>query len=266
MMRLVLEVWRQRNPDEAGRFVRYETQEATPDMSLLELLDVVNEDLVSRGDEPIAFDSDCREGICGTCGFMVNGLAHGPLQGASACQVHLRHFEDGDTLWIEPFRAAAFPLIKDLVINRGALDRIIAAGGYVSVNTGNAPEANISTIRKEDAERAMDAAACIACGACIAACPNASAALFTGAKVTHLNRLPEGQPERGRRALAMARAASQEGFGHCTFAGECETACPKSIPLEVITRMNRDYLAARLSGEGRARPRHIPPGTPKRQR
>lgn len=246
-MRIALEVWRQRSPEEPGRFVRYETTEASPDMSLLELLDVVNEGLVRSGEEPIAFDSDCREGICGTCGFMVNGLAHGPLQGAAACQVYLRNFRDGATLYLEPFRANAFPLIKDLVINRGALDRIIAAGGYVSVNTGNAPEANTSTIRKARAERAMDAAACIACGACIAACPNASAALFTGAKITHLGSLPEG-------------------FGHCTFAGECETACPKSIPLEVITQMNHDYLKARLSGEDRAPPRHIEPGTPKRRR
>ena len=266
MMRIALEVWRQRSPDEAGRFVRYETHEASPDMSLLELLDVINEGLVQKGEEPIAFDSDCREGICGTCGFMVNGLAHGPLQGTAACQVYLRHFRDGETLFLEPFRAKAFPLIKDLVISRGALDRLIAAGGYVSVNTGNAPEANTSTIRKDDAERAMDAAACIACGACVAACPNASAALFTGAKITHLGSLPEGQPERGRRALRMVRAAATEGFGHCTFAGECETACPKSIPLQVITQMNRDFLAARISGDERGEARHIAPGTPKRRR
>lgn len=265
-MRIALEVWRQRSPDAPGQFVRYETTEASPDMSLLELLDVVNEGLVQKGEEPIAFDSDCREGICGTCGFMVNGLAHGPLQGAAACQVYLRNFRDGETLWIEPFRARAFPLLKDLVINRSALDRIVAAGGYVTVNTGNAPEANTSTIRKDNAEQAMDAAVCIACGACIAACPNASAALFTGAKITHLGKLPEGQPERGRRALRMVRAAAAEGFGHCTFAGECETACPKSIPLQVITQMNHDYLAARLSGEGHAQPRHIEPGTPKRRR
>ncbi|MDI1482271.1 succinate dehydrogenase/fumarate reductase iron-sulfur subunit [Polyangium sp. y55x31] len=265
-MRIALEVWRQRSPEEPGRFVRYETTEASPDMSLLELLDVINEGLVSEGEEPIAFDSDCREGICGTCGFMVNGLAHGPLQGAATCQVYLRSFRDGETLFLEPFRAHAFPLIKDLVINRSALDRIITAGGYVSVNTGNAPEANTSTIPKDLAEQAMDAAACIACGACIAACPNASAALFTGAKITHLGKLPEGQPERGRRALRMVRAAAAEGFGHCTFAGECETACPKSIPLQVITQMNHDYLAARLRGEGRATARHIEPGTPKKRR
>lgn len=264
-MRIALEVWRQRSPEEPGRFVRYETTEASPDMSLLELLDVVNEGLVREGEEPIAFDSDCREGICGTCGFMVNGLAHGPLQGAATCQVYLRSFRDGETLFLEPFRASAFPLIKDLVINRSALDRIITAGGYVSVNTGNAPEANTSTIPKNLSEQAMDAAACIACGACIAACPNASAALFTGAKITHLGKLPEGQPERNRRALRMVRAAAAEGFGHCTFAGECETACPKSIPLEVITQMNHDYLAARLRGEGRAA-RHIEPGTPKKRR
>lgn len=246
MMRLLFDVWRQASPKENGRFERYEVADMTPDMSLLEALDVVNQNLIVEGKEPIAFDSDCREGICGSCGFLVNGVAHGPLSGAAVCQVHLRHFRDGDLLSLEPFRAAAFPLVKDLVVDRRALDRIIAAGGYVSVNTGSAPEASTLRVGKEETERAMDAAACIGCGACVAACPNASAALFTGAKIGHLGELPQGQPERERRALAMVRRAESEGFGHCTTAGECEAACPKRIPLRVIARMNRDHLRARL--------------------
>jgi succinate dehydrogenase / fumarate reductase iron-sulfur subunit len=264
-MRLVLNVWRQKGPREKGAFVQYEANDLSPDMSLLEMLDVVNETLIAGGKEPIAFDHDCREGICGSCGFMVNGLAHGPLKGTAACQVYLRHFRDGETLYLEPWRAAAFPPIKDLCVDRSALDRIIAAGGYISVNTGSAPEANTIPVPKPAAEAAMDAAACIQCGACVAACPNASAALFTGAKIAHLGRLPQGEPERARRALRMVMQAKDEGFGHCTSVGECEAVCPKSISLDVIARMNKDYLIGRLSGAAaREEPRAIPPGTPKR--
>ncbi len=251
MMRLSLDVWRQKSPVDVGRFVRYEARDVSPDMSLLELLDVINEGIILRGEEPIAFDHDCREGICGSCGFIVNGIAQGPQNGAAACQVYMRHFKDGQTLRFEPFRAAAFPLIKDLVVDRSALDRIVMAGGYISVNTGSAPEANTTAVRKEDTDNALDAAACIGCGACVAACPNASAALFTGAKIAHLSSLPQGQPERQRRALRMVMRARDEGFGHCTTAGECEAVCPKRIPLRVIAHMNRDWLRARLAGENR---------------
>lgn len=252
MMRLILDVWRQKTRLDVGRFVRYEAREVTAEMSLLELLDVVNEGLVLRGDEPIAFDNDCREGICGSCGFLVNGLAHGPQDGAAACQVYLRRFKSGQTLRLEPFRAAAFPIIKDLVVDRSALDRIIMAGGYVSINAGSAPEANTTAVRKVDTDSALDAATCIGCGACVAACPNASAALFTGAKLTHLGSLPQGQPERSRRVLHMVEVARDEGFGHCTTAGECEAVCPKRIPLRVIARMNRDWLRASMAAENRA--------------
>jgi succinate dehydrogenase / fumarate reductase iron-sulfur subunit len=243
-MRLILHVWRQKAAASAGRMVRYESNEVNPDMSMLELLDVMNEGLILKGEEPIAFEHDCREGICGSCGFMVNGIAHGPLPGTTVCQLSMRHFKDGQELYLEPWRAKAFPVIKDLVVDRAAFDRIIAAGGYVSVPTGSPPDGNTILVPKENADRAMDAAACIGCGACVAACPNASAALFTGAKIAHLGLLPQGQPERDRRALSMVRRYNAEGFGSCTNIGECEAACPKEISLEVIARMNRDFIGA----------------------
>src|ERR1700686_4837123 len=243
-MRLILHIWRQKHATTPGRMVRYETNDANPDMSMLELLDVINEDLILKGDEPIAFEHDCREGICGSCGFMINGIAHGPLPATTVCQLTMRHFEDGAELYIEPWRAKAFPVIKDLIVDRGAFDRIIEAGGYISVPTGSAPDGNAIPVPKEDADRAMDAAACIGCGACVAACPNASAALFTGAKIAHLGLLPQGQAERSRRALRMVAQYNLERFGQCTNIGECEAVCPKGIPLEVIARMNRDYLKA----------------------
>jgi succinate dehydrogenase / fumarate reductase iron-sulfur subunit len=216
-------------------------------MSFLEMLDVLNQRLVERGEDPVAFDSDCREGICGMCGFLVNGVPHGPLRNATICQTHMRHFSDGETLRLEPWRAAAFPVLRDLCVDRSAFDRIIAAGGYVSVRTGSAPEANAILVPKPAADRAMEAAACIGCGACVAACPNASAALFTGAKIAHLAALPQGQPERGARVIGMSEQAREEGFGHCTTIGECAAACPAGIQLEVISRMNRDFLKATLS-------------------
>lgn len=245
-MRLILHIWRQKSPSAPGKMMRYETADVNPDMSVLEMLDVVNEDLIQKGEEPIAFEHDCREGICGSCGFMINGVAHGPLPATTVCQLTMRHFKDGAELRIEPWRARAFPVIKDLVVDRAAFDRIIAAGGYVSVPTGSAPDGNTIPVPKEESDRAMDAAACIGCGACVAACPNASAALFTGAKISHLSLLPQGQPERSKRALAMVRQYNAEGFGSCTNIGECEAACPKEISLEVIARMNRDWLAASL--------------------
>jgi succinate dehydrogenase / fumarate reductase iron-sulfur subunit len=225
-VRIVLEIWRQKDARDEGRFVRYEVPDVTEHMSFLEMLDVLNLRLVERGEDPVAFDSDCREGICGTCGFLVNGEAHGPLPHATICQTHMRHFADGDRLRLEPWRAAAFPVLRDLCVDRSALDRIIASGGYVTARTGSAPEANAIPVPKAAADRAMEAAACIGCGACVAACPNASAALFTGAKITHLGVLPQGQPERGRRALAMTSQALAEGFGHCTTIGECAAVCP----------------------------------------
>jgi succinate dehydrogenase / fumarate reductase, iron-sulfur subunit len=243
-MRLVLQVWRQKNAASGGRMVRYETRDANPDMSMVELLDVINEDLIRKGEEPIAFEHDCREGICGSCGFMINGIAHGPLPATTVCQLTLRHFRDGAELYLEPWRARAFPVVKDLVVDRGAFDRIIAAGGYISVPTGSAPDGNTIPVAKDDSDRAMDAATCIGCGACVAACPNASAALFTAAKITHLGLLPQGQPERHERALAMVRQFNAEEFGSCTNIGECEAVCPKEIKLEAIARMNRDFLKA----------------------
>ena len=243
-MRLILHVWRQKSAGSKGRMVRYETNDANPDMSMLELLDVVNEGLILQGEEPIAFEHDCREGICGSCGFMINGIAHGPLPATTVCQLSMRHFKDGQELYLEPWRAKAFPVIKDLVVDRSAFDRIIAAAGYISVPTGSAPDGNTILVPKENADRAMDAAACIGCGACVAACPNASAALFTGAKIAHLGLLPQGQPERHQRALSMVRQWNAEGFGSCTNIGECQAVCPKEISLDVIARMNRDFINA----------------------
>ena len=243
-MSLILHVWRQKNAASPGRMVRYDAKDVNPDMSMLELLDVVNEDLILKGEEPIAFEHDCREGICGSCGFMINGIAHGPLPATTVCQLTMRHFRDGDELFIEPWRAKAFPVIKDLIVDRSAFDRIIEAGGYISVPTGSAPDGNAIPVPKEDADRAMDAAACIGCGACVAACPNASAALFTGAKIAHLGLLPQGQPERYQRALRMVRQFNAEEFGGCTNIGECEAVCPKEIKMEVIARMNHDFIQA----------------------
>jgi succinate dehydrogenase / fumarate reductase iron-sulfur subunit len=245
-MRLTLKVWRQAGPADPGRFETYEAPAVSPDMSFLEMLDVVNEGLDAEGRTPIAFDHDCREGICGACGMVINGVPHGPLMATTTCQLHMRHFRDGDTITVEPFRAKAFPPIRDLVVDRGALDRIIVAGGYISVATGNAVEANTIPVPKPAAERAMDAAACIGCGACVAACPNGSAMLFTAAKVTHLGVLPQGQPERGRRVLAMVDRMDLEQFGGCTNYGECTLACPKSIGQENIAWMNREFLRASL--------------------
>ncbi|HEV8042127.1 MAG TPA: succinate dehydrogenase/fumarate reductase iron-sulfur subunit [Bryobacteraceae bacterium] len=245
-MKLILHVWRQKNPAETGRMVRYEANDVNPDMSSLELLDVVNEELTLKGEEPIAFEHDCREGICGSCGFMINGIAHGPQAATTVCQLSMRHFKDGEELYIEPWRAKAFPIIKDLVVDRSAFDRIIEAGGYISVPTGSAPDGNVILVPKDASDRAMDAAACIGCGACVAACPNASAALFTGAKIAHLGLLPQGQPERRQRALSMVRQFNTEQFGSCTNIGECEAVCPKEIKLEVIARMNRDFIHASL--------------------
>jgi succinate dehydrogenase / fumarate reductase iron-sulfur subunit len=253
-MRLTLKVWRQEGPAARGRFETYSAPDVRPDMSFLEMLDVVNEGLIGKGEPPIAFDHDCREGICGSCAMLVNGVPHGPLKGATVCQLHMRHYRDGDTLVIEPWRAHAFPVLRDLVVDRSAFDRIIQAGGYVSVSTGSAPDANAVPIAKDVVDRAMDAAQCIGCGACVAACPNASAMLFTAAKATHLGLLPQGAPERSRRALAMVRQMDAEGFGGCTNYGECQEACPKEISVETIARLNRDFLRATLTErrEGRS--------------
>ncbi len=241
-MRLKLKVWRQQSRAGKGQFVSYPIENANPDMSMLECLDVLNEQLIERGEDPIAFEHDCREGICGSCGFMINGVAHGPLPATTVCQLTMRHFKDGEELVLEPWRARAFPLIKDLVVDRRSFDRIIASGGYISVSTGSTPDGNAILVPKESADRAMDAAACIGCGACVAACPNASAALFTGAKIAHLGILPQGKPERDIRALRMVAQMNAEGFGGCTNIGECTGVCPKEIPLEVIAAMNRDYI------------------------
>ena len=247
-MHLTLVVWRQAGPNAKGAFERYEVPDVSPDMSFLEMLDVLNERLTEEKRSPIAFDHDCREGICGACGVMINGISHGPMEGTATCQLHMRSFRDGQTITIEPWRATAFPVLRDLVVDRGAFDRIIAAGGFVSVSTGSPPDANAIPIPKTDADAAMDAAACIGCGACVAACPNASASLFTAAKVTHLGLLPQGQPERARRAVRMVEQMDIEQFGHCTWHGECQEACPKDISIDTIARMNRDYVRAALTG------------------
>jgi succinate dehydrogenase / fumarate reductase, iron-sulfur subunit len=243
-MKLTLKVWRQKNSNEKGSFVSYAMDDVDPEMSMLECLDVLNETLILRGEIPVAFEHDCREGICGSCGFVINGVAHGPERATTVCQLTMRHFKDGAELTLEPWRAKAFPLIKDLTVDRRSLDHIIEAGGYISVSTGQAPDGNAILVGKEIADQSMDAAACIGCGACVAACPNASAALFTGAKITHLGILPQGEPERQRRALSMVAQMNSEAFGNCTSIGECTGVCPKEIPLEVIARMNRDYLSA----------------------
>ena len=246
-MNLTLHVWRQKNARTSGRFVTYEARAISPDMSFLEMLDVVNERLIGKGEAPIAFDHDCREGICGTCGVVVNGRPHGPRQRTTACQLHMRSFKDGDTLTIEPWRAKAFPVLKDLMVDRGALDRVIAAGGFISAPIGSAPDANAIPVRKVNADLAMDAAACIGCGACVAACPNASAMLFTAAKVAQLGLLPQGQPERHERVRAMIARMDAEGFGGCTNHEECQAACPKGISAEFIARMNGDFIMASLT-------------------
>jgi succinate dehydrogenase / fumarate reductase iron-sulfur subunit len=240
---LTLRIWRQHSPEDKGAMVTYRVEGIGPDMSFLEMLDVLNEELILTGDEPVAFDHDCREGICGACGVVINGQAHGPER-TTACQLHMRSFEDGDTIDVEPWRAAAFPVVRDLVVDRSAFDRVIQAGGYVSVPTGSAPEAHATAVPKESADYAFEHAECIGCGACVAACPNGSAMLFTSAKVNHLNVLPQGAPERETRVLNMVTAMDGEGFGGCTNTGECATACPKGIPLPSIAAMNREYLRA----------------------
>jgi succinate dehydrogenase / fumarate reductase, iron-sulfur subunit len=247
-MDLRLRVWRQAGPAERGRLVDYDAPGISPDMSFLEMLDVVNERLTEKGEEPIAFDHDCREGICGSCSLMINGAAHGPMKGTATCQLHMRSFEDGDVINVEPWRAKAFPVIRDLVVDRTALDRIIQAGGFITAATGGAQDANAILVPKISADASMDAAACIGCGACVAACPNASASLFTAAKISHLGHLPQGQPERYRRVLSMVEQMELEDFGGCTLYGECQEACPKEISIDTITRMNRDYLKASAIG------------------
>ncbi len=247
-MNLTLKVWRQKNGRTSGGFATYQAKDVSEDMSFLEMLDVVNEELIERGEEPIAFDSDCREGICGACSLVINGKPHGGQRGTATCQLHMRHFKDGQTITIEPWRARAFPLIKDLVTDRRALDRIIQAGGFVSANTGGAPDGNAIPVPKAVADLSMDAAACIGCGACVAVCKNASAMLFVAAKVSHLNLLPQGKAEKDRRALSMVAQMDEEGFGSCTVTGSCEAICPKEISLSFIAKLNRDYGVATVRG------------------
>ena len=251
-MKLTLHVWRQRNAQDPGRLVTYPNVDVNPDMLFFEMLDELNEELMEKGEEPIAFDSDCREGICGACSLTVNGIPHGPRKGTTVCQLHMRVYQDGDEIFVEPWRAKAFPVQKDLVVDRGAFDRIIAAGGFVSVRTGGCPDGNAIPVPKTEADAAMDAAACIGCGACVAACPNAAAMLFVGAKISHLRHVPQGHPERDRRALSMVKQMDAEGFGNCSNYYECEAVCPKEIPVKVIAEMNRDYLKASFLHEERA--------------
>ncbi len=245
-MKLTLNVWRQPTRQAPGKLETYTIDGVSTDMSFLEMFDMLNEQLTVQGKDPVAFSHDCREGICGSCSMMINGQPHGPWKGTATCQLHMRAFKDGETITVEPWRASAFPVVKDLVVDRGALDRIIQSGGFISASTGGPRDANEILIGKDTVEESMDAAACIGCGACVAACPNASASLFTGAKITHLGLLPQGQPERDHRALTMVEAMDIEGFGHCTFVGECHEACPKEISIDVIKRMNHDYLGASL--------------------
>jgi len=247
-MDLTLYVWRQAGPDQPGRLVRYEAKGVNEHSSFLEMLDVLNQQLIEKREEPIAFDHDCREGICGSCGFMINGEAHGPLPHTTVCQLHMRHFKSGDTLYLEPWKSRAFPVVKDLMVNRGAFDRIVQAGGYITVSTGSAPEANLTPVPKPLADRAFEAAECIGCGACVAQCPNGAAQLFTSAKVAHLGLLPQGQPERDRRAISMVETMEAQGFGSCSNYAECEAVCPKGIAIDFIARMNRDYIKAKARG------------------
>ncbi|MFC5749503.1 succinate dehydrogenase/fumarate reductase iron-sulfur subunit [Actinomadura rugatobispora] len=247
-MKLTLRVWRQKGPEDKGRMVEYKLGDISPDASFLEMLDVLNEKLIAEGEEPVAFDHDCREGICGMCSLVINGTPHGPERNTTTCQLHMRKFKDGEVIDVEPWRAKAFPVVKDLVVDRSAFDRIIKSGGFISAPTGTAPEAHSVPVPKPDADRAFEAAECIGCGACVAACPNGSAALFLGAKVTHLGLMPQGQPERWDRVVDMLDTHDDEGFGGCTNTGECTVACPKGIPLDVIGRLNNDYLKASAGG------------------
>ncbi len=250
-MRLKLKVWRQKNASSEGRLVDYNLEGVSEDSSFLEMLDLLNQQLIDRNEEPVHFDYDCREGICGMCGVMINGVAHGPKASVTTCQLHMREFKDGDNITVEPWRAQAFPVLKDLMVDRSAFDRIVQSGGYISVNTGQAPDANVIPVPKVQADQAMNAAACIGCGACVAACPNSSAMLFTSAKLAHLNSLPQGQAERFDRAVLMVHQMDAEGFGGCTNLGECEAVCPKEISLDFIAMMNRDLLRASFAGKGK---------------
>ncbi|MGI5203981.1 succinate dehydrogenase/fumarate reductase iron-sulfur subunit [Spirillospora sp. CA-108201] len=250
-MKLTLRVWRQSGPRDKGGMVEYKLDDVSPDASFLEMLDVLNEKLIASGEEPVAFDHDCREGICGMCSLVINGTPHGPERATTTCQLHMRKFKDGEVIDVEPWRARAFPVVKDLVVDRSAFDRMIQAGGYITAPTGTAPEAHSTPVPKPDADEAFEAAECIGCGACVAACPNGSAALFLGAKVTHLGLMPQGQPERWDRVVSMLDTHDEEGFGGCTNTGECTVACPKGIPLDVIGRLNHDYLKATAGGRKR---------------
>ncbi len=246
-MKIILNIWRQQNATSAGKMVRYEMPNVSEHMSFLEMIDVLNEELTKKGEDPVTFEHDCRDGICGCCGFMIDGIPHGPQRGTTVCQLHMRHYKDGDEVWLEPFRAKAFPVIKDLMVDRSAFDRIIASGGYISINTGSAPDGNNLPVLQKCSDMAMDSASCIGCGACVASCPNASASLFVSAKITHLGQLPQGQPERDRRAMRMVLKMTEEGFGYCTNTGECEAVCPKGIKIENIARMHRDYIKASVT-------------------
>src|SRR5215203_3669751 len=250
-MNFKLRIWRQKNAESAGKFVDYRLNDVSEDSSFLEMLDMLNEQLNAEGQEPVHFDHDCREGICGTCGMMINGVAHGPKAGVTTCQLHMRVFKDGDTLLVEPWRAKAFPIVKDLIVDRSAFDRIVQAGGYISVSTGAAPDANVTPVPKKVSDKSMDAAQCIACGACVAACPNSSAMLFTASKASHLNLLPQGQAERFDRAVLMVEQMDEEGFGGCTNIGECSAVCPKEISMDFIAMLNRDVVRGTLAGAGK---------------